>query len=56
VTDSEGNVVKDITAKRVKPVKPGQGFGQKRPPTQQELGLLEKVLKAFREAFEKTGL
>ena len=44
VTDAEGRVVLDITANRVKPVVPGEGFGPKRAPTQQELGWLAKVL------------
>lgn len=35
-TDSEGRVIADITAGRVKPVTPGRGFGPKRPPTPQE--------------------
>jgi hypothetical protein len=42
-TDSEGRVVADITAGRVKPVTPGQGFGPKRPPTPQELDWLRQM-------------
>jgi len=44
VTNEQGQVILDITAQRVKPVIPGQGFGPKRPPTTEELGLLDKIL------------
>jgi hypothetical protein len=44
VTNERGQVIRDITAQRVKPVIPGQGFGPKRPPTAEELGLLGKIL------------
>jgi RHS repeat-associated protein len=44
VTNERGQVILDITANRVKPVVPGQGFGPKRPPTSEELDLLNKVL------------
>jgi RHS repeat-associated protein len=50
VTDGQGRVVKDITKDRTKPVIPGKGFGPKQPPTPQELGLLDRVLKLFRKA------
>lgn len=43
VTDSKGRVIKDITGERVKPVTPGQGFGDKRPPTQEEKDLVDKM-------------
>jgi hypothetical protein len=46
-TDSQSRVVADITAQRVKPVTPGQGFGEKQPPTQQELGWLRKLYRDF---------
>lgn len=42
-TDSEGRVIADITAGRVKPVTPGRGFGPKRPPTPQELEWLRRA-------------
>ena len=45
VTNEEGKAILDITADRVKPVMPGQGFGPKRAPTPEELDLLDKVLK-----------
>jgi RHS repeat-associated protein len=44
VTNDKGQVVLDITRGRVKPVKPGEGFGPKRPPTPDELRLLDRVL------------
>ena len=37
VTDAQGRVILDITLERVKPVTPGVGFGEKRPPTLEEL-------------------
>lgn len=43
VTDSEGRVVLDLTRERAKPVEPGIGFGPKRPPTPDELNLIEKT-------------
>jgi hypothetical protein len=43
VTNEQGQVILDITAQRVKPVIPGQGFGPKRPPTAEELDLLGKI-------------
>jgi hypothetical protein len=43
VTDSQGQVILDITAERVKPVTPRQGFGEKRSPTQEELGLIRQL-------------
>jgi len=45
VTNDNGEVILDITRDRVKPVTPGQGFGPKRAPTDDELDLLDKVLK-----------
>jgi hypothetical protein len=42
VTDAQGRVVSDITRNRVKSVIPGQGFGPKRPPTAEELKILEQ--------------
>ena len=44
VTNDKGQVILDITKDRVKPVAPGQGFGPKRAPTQEELEILQKVL------------
>ena len=44
VTNDKGEVILDITRKRVKPVTPGQGFGSKRTPTSSERSLLEKLL------------
>jgi len=43
VTDDKGHVILDVTAERVKPVIPGQGFGPKRPPTKEELTWIEKL-------------
>ncbi len=43
VTDTEGRVILDITADRVKPVTPGTGFGDKRLPTLEELELIKKL-------------
>jgi hypothetical protein len=43
ITDGKGNVVVDVTPERAKPVKPGVGFGEKRPPTQTELDLWSRV-------------
>ena len=43
VTDADGNVVRDITVDRVKPVTPGKGFGDKRTPTQEELDLIKQL-------------
>jgi hypothetical protein len=43
VTNDRGQVILDITGDRVKPVVPGQGFGPKRPPTKEELDLIEKL-------------
>jgi RHS repeat-associated protein len=45
VTDDQGQVILDITGKRVKPVIPGQGFGPKRAPTTEEKGLLDQVFR-----------
>jgi hypothetical protein len=45
VTNDEGQVILDITKDRVKPVTPGSGFGPKRTPTEEELGLLYSVLR-----------
>jgi hypothetical protein len=42
-TNSQGRVITDITKDRVKPVTPGQGFGPKRPPTQQELDWIRQT-------------
>lgn len=46
VTNEQGQVILDITAQRVKPVIPGQGFvkGAKRAPTSEELDLLSRLL------------
>lgn len=44
VTNEQGQVILDITAARVKPVTPGVGFGEKRPPTLEELELLKRLL------------
>jgi RHS repeat-associated protein len=43
ITDESGKVVWDITKERAKSVIPGQGFGPKVPPTQEQLELLNKV-------------
>jgi hypothetical protein len=43
ITDGQGNVVVDVTPERAKPVTPGVGFGEKRPPTKNELDLWDKV-------------
>ena len=43
ITDSDGNVVLDVTADRAKPVTPGEGFGDKRAPTPDELDLLNEL-------------
>ena len=43
VTDGNGNVVVDVTPERAKPVTPGVGFGEKRPPTQGERDLWDQV-------------
>jgi hypothetical protein len=43
VTNDKGEVIFDITKDRVKPVRPGQGFGPKRPPTPEELDLINKL-------------
>jgi hypothetical protein len=45
VTNGKGQVILDITKDRVKAVTPDKGFGPKRPPTQDELDLLEKLFK-----------
>jgi len=43
ITDGTGRVILDITAERVKPVTPGVGFGDKRPPTAEELELIKQL-------------
>jgi RHS repeat-associated protein len=43
VTDRFGRVILDITKSRVKPVTPRVGFGPKRPPTPQEIRLIDRV-------------
>lgn len=43
LTNDKGQVIADITKTRVKPVIPGRGFGPKRPPTPEELDLINKV-------------
>jgi hypothetical protein len=43
VTNDQGQVILDITKDRVKPVIPDQGFGPKRPPTEEELDLINKL-------------
>jgi hypothetical protein len=48
-TNDAGEVVSDITRERVKPVEPGQGFGNKRPPNEEELGWLDKMDKAIKK-------
>ncbi len=45
VTDARGQVILDINAERVKPVRPQIGFGEKRSPTAVELGLITKLWK-----------
>jgi len=44
ITNERGEVILDITRDRVKPVTPGRGFGPKRPPSEEELHLLDQVL------------
>jgi hypothetical protein len=48
-TNDKGQVIKDITKERVKPVEPGRGFGPKREPTKEELNWLEKMGQAIRD-------
>jgi RHS repeat-associated protein len=48
-TNDKGQIIADITKDRVKPVEPGGGFGQKRPPTQEELGWLDKMMNAIKD-------
>jgi len=43
VTNDKGQVILDITKDRVKSVCPGQGFGPKQPPTQEQLDLINKI-------------
>lgn len=43
VTNAEGQVILDITAERVKPVTSGEGFGEKRLPTAEELDLIGQL-------------
>ena len=43
VTNDKGQVILDMTRKRVKPVIPGQGLGPKRAPTPQELELIKRT-------------
>ena len=43
ITDDIGNVIWDVTKDRAKSVIPGQGFGPKVTPTQQQIDLLNKV-------------
>lgn len=43
VTNNKGQVVSDITGARVKPVKPGVGFGKKTEVTPEDFDLLEKM-------------
>lgn len=43
ITDDAGKVIWDITRDRAKSVVPGQGFGPKVTPTQQQLDLLNKI-------------
>jgi RHS repeat-associated protein len=43
ITDKAGKVVWDITKDRAKSVIPGQGFGPKVAPTQEQLNLLKQV-------------
>jgi hypothetical protein len=43
VTDENGRVILDVTPERAKPVKPGKGFGKKRAPTEEELGMIRKM-------------
>jgi len=44
ITNDKGEVILDMTRDRVKPVTPGQGFGPKRPPTPDEVSLLDQLL------------
>jgi RHS repeat-associated protein len=43
ITDDIGNVIWDVTKDRAKSVIPGQGFGPKVTPSQQQIELLNKV-------------
>lgn len=43
ITDDAGKVIWDITKDRAKSVIPGQGFGPKVAPTQQQLDWLNKI-------------
>ena len=43
ITDEDGNVVVDVTPDRAKDVTPGVGFGDKRPLTDEEKDLLDKM-------------
>ncbi len=43
ITNGDGQVILDVTKARAKPVTPGKGFGNKRPPTQQELNLIDQI-------------
>lgn len=45
LTDDQGQVIADITADRTKPVIPGKGFGEKRPPTDEELDWIARMWK-----------
>ena len=52
-TNDKGQIINDITRDRVKPVNRGQGFGDKRPPTEQELNWLRKMEKAVEDLLRK---
>jgi len=43
ITNDKGQVILDVTRDRAKEVSPGRGFGGERPPTPQELDLMNKV-------------
>jgi predicted oxidoreductase (fatty acid repression mutant protein) len=43
ITDDAGKVIWDVTKDRAKSVIPGQGFGPKVTPTQEQLNLLKQV-------------
>lgn len=43
ITNQQGQVIWDITMVRAKSVIPGQGFGAKMPPTQEQLNLIKQI-------------
>lgn len=43
ITNQKGQVIWDITKERAKSVTPGQGFGSKVAPTQEQLNLIKQI-------------